>query len=194
MFFRKIQLVHEADKGTEGTTVTPPATEGGEHLQEPKVEQKLFTQEDINSIIDQRLDRERRQQREKEEQAKKTVEDLLLIEQGKFKELSDRREKEIGDLTSTLDGHKTALGKYLDHQRKLVPATVLTLLDKLPAVDQLDWIASNIEQLKVEQPKTEPPKTIAGVPPTPKPDGSGALVEAQVAAQREIERQTRSIF
>ena len=186
--WRKIQLVHEAEKGTEGTDTQPEKS--GEATPEPKAEPK-FTQDDINRIIDERLARERRQQQEKDEANKKTVEELLLIEQGKFKELSDRREKEIGDLSGALDAHKSAVTKYLEHLRKQVPATVLTLLDKLSAVDQLDWIATNIESLKQE---AKQPPAPAGVPATPKPNGSGASAEEQDAAKRELARQQHRIF
>ena len=187
--FRKIQLVHQADTGSEGNPVTPPVTNGGESKQ-PEPEAK-FTQADIDRIVAERLHRANQQAAEKEAKARADAEAKSLEEQKKFEELAAKRKLDLDTATAQLEQasqqgkrYAEALTKLLEQQRKGIPDHVIALLDTQDPVDQLEWLALNADKLKAP----------VGVPVTPKPNGGGASAEERAAAERLAARQLQSVF
>lgn len=65
---------------------TPPTPEGAG---------KTFTQEDVDRIVKERLEREKRKADEKAEQARKEAERKALEEQGKYKEMYEALQKDL---------------------------------------------------------------------------------------------------
>ena len=180
--FKRIQLYSSPDSGAEGQNpVTPPATNGGD--QQKPAEEAKFTQADIERIIAERLDRERKKAEEKAAKAQAEAEAKALEEQKQYKELAEKHAARIAQLEAIepkAQRHEAALVKLLEAQRKSIPEHVITLLDKLDVADQLEWIAGN--QSKLIQP--------SGAPATPKA-GAGASVADMEEASKTIFRQLR---
>lgn len=167
--------VPPADNGTppagggDGDKKPDPAQEGGD-----KPEDKKFTQKEIDAIIAERLGREKKNQEAAAEKARKQAEEDALFKNQEFQKLADERGKrvaelegQVGELTSVreqADRYKGALEKYLVVEKKDLPKHVLTLLEKLDPVDQIEYIAANRAELG--KPTQE---QVKGVPPSPEP-------------------------
>lgn len=184
--FKKIQLYSSPDTGADGQNpVTPPATNGGD--QQKPAEEAKFTQADIERIIAERLDRERKKAEEKAAKAQAEAEAKALAEQNQFKELAEKHAQRIAQLEAIepkAQRYEAALVKLLEAQRKSIPEHVITLLDKLDVADQLEWIATN-------QAKIAPP---SGAPATPKATGSNTTPEDREQARNEMARRLQSVF
>lgn len=73
----------------------PKPTEGDP---EPKPEdEKTFTQADIDRIVKERLDREKRKRDEALEEERRKAEEQRLAEEGKYKELYEKLQAELAD-------------------------------------------------------------------------------------------------
>lgn len=179
-------LDFDADKGTNGgvpeNNGNPPAGEGeGEGDKKPdpsqeggdKPEEKKFTQKEIDGIIAERLAREKKNQEAAAEKARKQAEEDALVKNQEFQKLSDERgkrvvelENQVAELTTVreqADRYKAALEKYLVAEKQDLPKHVLTLLEKLDPVDQIEYIAANRAELG------KPQEQLKGVPPSPDP-------------------------
>ena len=185
--FKKIQLYSSPDTGADGQNpATPPATNGGTD-QQKTVEEAKFTQADVERIIAERLDRERKKAEEKAAKAQAEAEAKALAEQNQFKELAEKHAQRIAKLEAIepkAQRYEAALTKLLETQRKSIPEHVITLLDKLDPADQLEWIAMN--QTKIVQP--------SGAPATPKAAGSNTTPEDREIARNEMARRLQSVF
>lgn len=190
MFFNpKRGLVFDAEKGKAGDPAGNP--EGGDPQGDPDTkgkdggtqgDEKRFTQADIDRIVADRLDREKRKAESEAQKAKEKAESEALAENQKWQELAQKHEAKIKDLESklaefeaakeTLEKYKGALEAHLQTQRADLPGHITALLDKLDPVDQLEYIAKNAGELK---------KKTTKVPETPTPAGDGELSEATKA-------------
>lgn len=183
--FKRIQFYSSPENGTDGQNpATPPATNGGD---QQKPEEKQFTQADIERIIAERLDRERKKAEEKAAKAQAEAEAKALAEQNQFKELAEKHAQRIAQLEAIepkAQRYEAALVKLLEAQRKSIPDHVITLLDKLDPADQLEWIAGN--QSKLAQP--------SGAPATPKASASNATPEEKERARLMQAKQIQSVF
>ena len=193
-FSRLPQLLFEADKGTEGGDTTGDATGQNSGTDKPT---PTFTQSDVDRIVNERLDRERKKAETATQKAREEVESKALADQAKFQELADKRGKQVTDLetanatlttqleavTAKADRHEKALTKLLAEQLKAVPEHLHSLLSKLDAVEQLEWIAGNADKMKT---------ATNGVPPTPKPTLADGFDKEK--AVKDAERFYRSRF
>lgn len=102
-FLRTLKL-YEAQSDTGGGT--PPKDDKGEDESTPPEttpkdsgtdggEGKTFTQEELDRIIKERLERERKKAEEKAEQKRKEIEREALEEQGKYKEMYEAIQKDL---------------------------------------------------------------------------------------------------
>lgn len=187
-------LLFEADKGTEGGDTTGDATGQNSGTDKPT---PTFTQSDVDRIVNERLDRERKKAESVTQKAREEVESKALADQAKFQELADKRGKQVTDLetanatlttqleavTAKADRHEKALTKLLAEQLKAVPEHLHSLLSKLDAVEQLEWIAGNADKMKT---------ATNGVPPTPKPTVTDGFDKEK--AVKDAERFYRSRF
>lgn len=196
--FKRWMLYLEADKGTgsgEDDKQTEDAT-GDNGGDDKKSAEPKFTQADIDRIVTERLERERKKSDDKAQKAKEEAEAKALEEQQKFQELAEKRgtkvtelETSVTDLTTKLETatakaerFEAALNGLLEKQRKAVPEHLVALLDKLDPVEQLEWLASNTDKL-----------TVGGVPGTPK--GQNGMTDAQKQeASKDAQRFYRSRF
>ncbi len=188
-------LLFEADTGTAGgDTTTGDATGPNSGTEKPT---PTFTQSDVDRIVNERLDRERKKAETVAQKAREEAESKALSDQAKFQELADKRGKQVTDLetanatlttqleavTAKADRHEKALLALLAEQMKAVPEHLHSLLSKLDAVEQLEWIAGNADKLKT---------ATNGVPPTPKPTVSDGFDKEK--AMKDAERFYRSRF
>jgi hypothetical protein len=147
---------------------------------EGKPPERAFTQAEVDQIVKDRLERERKKAADDAKKSKDATDAQALKEQAKWQELAEKHEARVKELETALESggkdleaqagqtkrFEAALQKFLDEQRKGLPAHIVSLLDKLDAVDQLEYIAANAETLR---------KTPGGVPPTPGADGDSKL-------------------
>lgn len=188
-------LLFEADKGNTGDSETADAA--GTNSGDKAKAEPTFTQADIDRIVTERLERERKKSDEKARKAAEDVQAKALEEQSKFQELAQQRgtkvtelETSVADLTTKLETaqkdterYQKALTNILAEQLKRVPEHLTSLLSKLDPVEQLEWLAANGEKLT----------NTNGVPATPKQKGN--LTEAErEKAQKDSERFYRNRF
>lgn len=188
-------LLFEADTGNAGgDTTTGDATGQNSGTDKPT---PTFTQSDVDRIVNERLDRERKKAETVAQKAREEAESKALADQAKFQELADKRGKQVTDLetanatlttqleavTTKADRHEKAIQALLAEQMKAVPEHLHSLLSKLDAVEQLEWIAGNADKLKT---------ATNGVPPTPKATVSDGFDKEK--AMKDAERFYRSRF
>ncbi len=175
------QRYYEADKGN-NPPATDPATEPPTGNDPEKTENKQFNQADVDRIVQERLERAQRKAQTEAEKARKEAEEKTLHEQGEFKTLAEQRAAEIADLKSQVEGSKahiatverltSVLKSRLEVDKKNLPDSVQTLLNKLDVADQMEWIAANAEALKPNPDKQPAPSGTprrGGIPPVTPP-------------------------
>lgn len=174
-------LRFEADKGKGGGAPAGDGNEPGEggegedppdakDKKEKPVDEKKFSQAELDAIVQDRLAREKKKQDEAAEKARKEAEEAGLLKNQEFQKLAEERAKTIAELepfkeqlngaNETIERYKGALDKYLEAEKKDLPKHVLALLDKLDPVEQMEYIAANREELG---------KGPEGIPPSPNP-------------------------
>ena len=136
----------------------------------PKTEEKQFSQADVDRIVKERLDRERKKSEKTTAKAKKDAEDAALAKNQEWEQLATKRQQEIETLQKTnaeleaykqqADRYKLALDTQLADIKKGLPKFVLPLIEKMDPVEAMKYIAENREELGVK------PETYS---PTPKP-------------------------
>jgi len=125
----------------------------------------------IDAIIKDRLKRAREKSDRDAEDARKKAEQDVLAKNAEWQKLAEQCGTEIDGLKTELTGSQEKAGRFekalqaqLDAAKKDLPAAVLTLLDKLDPVEQLEWIAENAGEILTTQ---KPSKN--GVPETQRP-------------------------
>ena len=182
-------------KGDGQNNGNPPAGDGAP----PKGAITYASEAEFQKALDEKLkERLERERKKSEEAAKKAAEDAAAEaakKNGEWQKLAEQREKEAADALKKIqelepvqeraERYSQALGKHLETQRAGLPEAITKLLDKLDAVDQLEWLAANKEAIS----KTK----LDGPPPTPPPDG-GAGDKQLEEAKKDFRRQTRNWF
>lgn len=128
--------------------------------------EKMFTQAELDAQIKHRLEREQRKSQEAADKARKEAEEKALADNAKWQELAEKREKELGEVApykERAERYEAALNAQLTKAREGLPKAVLTLLDRLDAAEQLEYIAQNRDEL---MPKEET-ETQVGYRPAP---------------------------
>ena len=194
--FKKWMFYREADKGT-GSGDSETADAAGINSGDKAKAEPTFTQADIDRILTERLERERKKSDDKARKAKEDAEAKALEEQSKFQELAQQRGTKVAELETsvttmateletakaTAERYQKALTNILAEQLKRVPEHLTSLLAKLDPVEQLEWLTNNGEKLS----------STAGVPATPKPKGDMSAADKE-KAQKDAERYYRSRF
>ena len=192
----RFKIYREADKGT-GSGDSETADAAGINSGDKAKAEPTFTQADIDRILTERLERERKKSDDKAKKAREDAEAKALEDQQKFQELAHQRGTKVAELETsvatmateletakgTAERYQKALNTILAEQRKRVPEHLSSLLDKLDPVEQLEWLASNADKLS----------NTAGVPATPKQKGDMSAADKE-KAQKDAERYYRSRF
>lgn len=123
----------------------------------PKSDDKQFTNEDVERIVQERLERDRKSQAKKAEKELTDAQKKKLRDAKSFEELSDTLTAENGtqaatittleterdDLKAKLESANKAMDSYIAVLREGHPDSVLKLLKGLSQADQLEWLAEN---------------------------------------------------
>jgi len=169
-----------------------PGNKSGEVVIAPE---KKFTQEDIDKIVKERLERERKKAEESATKAAEELKAKTLAEQGEFQKLSESQKAKLAELAlekATLDDSflkvaadrdrfQAALNAHVAERMKGIPAHITTLLEALDPIAQMDWLTKNASKLGVGA-------TPTGIDPTPKTKTQGdtaADEQAKLSMQRQ---------
>lgn len=166
-------------------TVTTSASTNGSD-QKPE---KTFTQAELDVIIKERLAREKAASEKAQAEAAKKAADEAAAKNGEWQKLAEARAAEIASVSARLgelETAKTQLAEYeaaiklqADTAKKDLPSHILSLLDALPPVKQLEWLAKNASVLG-----QRPTQTIPGTPP---PASGKDVTEAEMKRRQQIE-------
>jgi chromosome segregation ATPase len=99
----------------------------------PESAGKLFTQEQLDAVISQRLERERLSKSQDLEEVKSEI--------GKLSETVETKDKQISQYEEILKG-------IIKGQLKDLPKPVKQLVEKLDPAEQLVWLENNADELK----------------------------------------------
>lgn len=193
------QQVEEQQEEEQATTTAATTTENAsgdaqaQQQQQATAEEKRFTQADVDAAVKTRLARERAQVKEDQEKAATEAEKAKLIEEQKFKELSEKQATDLLTLTTeketltaqvtTLETenaqYKSIFEKQLTEQKKALSEPVQQLLNGLSLLDQMKWLSDNAAKLGI---------TLKGVPPNPKPNGGGDNKDEEAVKEQTTRR------
>lgn len=191
------QPVHGNAPGTNsgGQEQLPGANAGEEKVTLTKAE----LQARIDSVIKERLEREKRKADEAAQKAREAAEQEAMQKNQEWQKLAETHAERIKQLEAgaqlseaekqKVERYEKALRAQLDTQRASLPKPVLTLLDRLDPAEQLEWIAANRGDLEAQKP------AVLGTPPSPKPgDPKAQTSEEQEKARREASRLYQQLF
>ena len=180
-----------AQNTTTITAVTPPAiapATAAANGSDIKPE-KTFTQAELDAIIKDRLAREKATSEKAQAEAAKKAAEEAAAKNGEWQKLAETRAAEIAEANSKLgefESAKARLAEYeaaiklqADAAKKDLPAHILSLLNALPPVKQLEWLAKNASVLG-----QRPTQTIPGTPP---PASGKDVTEAEMKRRQQIE-------
>lgn len=146
---------------------TPSVSPSGSSVLPVSPSGNVFTQDDVDRIVSERLERERKKTTEATEKQKRADDEKRLAEQNEFKTLAEQRAARIAELetaaqsahatTETIKRYETALQAYRDAQFAGVPDHIKELLKDRPIDQQIDWLSKNVKNLS----------SVSGVPATP---------------------------
>lgn len=162
-------ILFEADKGT-GTGDASGNNNGGN---EGANSEAKFTQADIDRIVGERLKRAEESAAQKSKEAAAKAEAKALADSQQFKELSEKQAarlleletasgetgKAIEQLNAERDRYRKALEENVKERKKGLGDHIISLLDNLDPVSQLEWLTKNGDKLG---------SNAGGPPPTPK--------------------------
>lgn len=127
----------------------PPANSGSG--------EKAYTKDELEAIVKDRLERERKSAERKAEKDKASAQQQALESQQEWEKLANQRKAVLDTLqprAELADKYETALNTYVTKEREGLPASVVSLLDKMDYADQIEWIANN--KAEFTQPVQDP--------------------------------------
>jgi hypothetical protein len=139
-----------ASTGTSTAQAEPPKVEHVTEAATP-ADERRFTQAELEQQIKDRLARQQRQFEAQQREAQQALEAKQLEEQAEWQKLANRRAEEVKELkprAGLADAYEKAAARLIEEQTRDLPAAILSLLEKLSPLDQLDWLAANAQQLK----------------------------------------------
>lgn len=132
--------------GAQPTTTAP----AGSTAPEP-VEDKKFSQADLDNIVKERLERQRRALEAQQREAQQALEQQKLEDQKEFEKLAKQRAEEINSLkprATLAEGYEKRVSQLMSEAAKALPANIQMLLNKLSLPDQLDWLTENLDSVR----------------------------------------------
>lgn len=168
----------DKDKGKSESDKTQDSGEKG----------KVFTQDDVNRIVQERLEKEKKKAETAAAAAAEQAEKAKLEAAQEWESLAKKAEAKVKALEAQVTelqaasdqvaGYEAAITKVLAGQREGLPVHITALLDKLSPLDQLDYLAENAKNLQPQQ-KTK-------VPATPNAADPDSLTDAQKAELNQV--------
>lgn len=162
----------------EPTTEQPATPAGAQNTEQPAADHMVPKSrfDEVNTEL-----KKLKAQAAEAEKARQQAEHDRLKEQGEWQKIADAAtaklaeiEPAYADTATKLQRYEAALTVQVSALRKELPKHLAPLLDKLDLAEQLEWLASNREQIAPPKPN--------GVPATPRAQGSNDA--AQEAAAR----------
>jgi len=168
------------------TTITPATANANGSDTKPE---KTFTQAELDTIIKDRLAREKATSEKAQAEAAKKAADEAAAKNGEWQKLAEARAAEIVEANSKLSElesakarlaeYETAIKLQADAAKKDLPAHITSLLDALPPVKQIEWLAKNADALGKRPTQT--------IPATPPPASGKDVSEAELKRRQQIE-------
>lgn len=162
---------------------TPPATSPEPTTDTPGNE-RTFTQADLDRIVNERLERERRRHETEQERARQQAEEARLAEQNEFRQLAEQRADRIVELeaqTAQIETLTTERDAALEVVRELVngeleaaPDYVRDAIAERDPVAQLRYLNQHRDKWTADQRR--------GIPATPR---GQAMTREDLIAQEE---------
>jgi DNA repair exonuclease SbcCD ATPase subunit len=122
-----------------------------------KKDEKTFTQAEIDQIVKDRLERERKKHEADAEKARKDAEAAALEKNQEWQKLAEARAKDLETLTKEkselepfkeqAEKYKAALEAQLARVKEKLPKHLLPLIDKLDPVEAMAYITEHGEEL-----------------------------------------------
>lgn len=184
----------ENSSGAGGDQVTDKnAGDGKDKPDKPtaKVSFSAEQQAEVDRIVKDRLDRERKKSEETAEKARKKSEEDALSQNKQFEELANTRQGKIVELEKKLQENETvasALQQYKEvvagivkNQVANLPKPVKSLIEKMDPLEQMQYLVKNAKELNIE---------IKPVPPTDTDDSNNKLQKEELEKARRKGEQT----
>lgn len=147
-----------ADSGAGSTVGTSPTAQAGLDAVETPPEEKKFTQADLDTLIKDRLERQRRALETQQKEAQQALEQQKLEDQKEFEKLAKQRAEEISSLkprAGLAESYEKRVAQLMAEAAKTLPSNIQMLLNKLSLPDQLDWLTENLDSVRT-------PPTVTG--------------------------------
>lgn len=174
-------------------TAPAPATPDPSAVSSPPASTKTFTQAELDQIIADRLDRQKRSLDSAADKQRTAAEQAALAEQGQFKTLAEQHAARIAELepkAQQVERYEKALDAQLATLKADLPDYVLTLLESQDKAAQLEWLAANRAKLVAAPAPSTPPAVPA--PNTNAAGGRAPVVpDAEALKKREEELKQR---
>lgn len=163
---------------TELTTATTDDATGQDTPANGGTAGKTFSQAEVDALIKERLDRQKRAIDADAEKGRRQAEEAALAEQGKWKEIAEAHAAEISRLSpaaARVSRLEAVLEKQLQAALVGIPDHIKPLLDKLDVAERLEYLAEHRAALL-------PPQDTAGGIGTPRagarPSPQGVVIPA----------------
>lgn len=184
-------------------TENPTGAEGqdpnAENGEQPKEEAKAFTQAELDAIVKERLERERKKAEKLAAEAKTKAEEETLAKQQEWEKLALKREADNATLKGQLDelqptleqaqSRIAALEKALNSQvaalTEGLDKGIVTLLNNRPVEEQLVWLTEYRANLSAKN-------GTRGIPATPKAEPDAPNEEVRAGARKGLARSVRN--
>lgn len=181
------------DKAAEGLTEDDIREQEEESDSEAE---KKFTQADLDRVVSERLEREKKQREKAATKAREEAEAKALEDQKEYQSLAEKRQEKIGELEAEVERlsgvvadvepkakkYQATLEKELEARMEGVPDYIKGLLEGRDPVDQLTWLTENHEQV------TGPQDRPSGSRPSPNPSGPTTTQTDKEAKETERSR------
>jgi len=129
----------------------PPITAQAGSVGDEPIEEKKFSQAELDTLIKERLDRQRRALEAQQREAQQALETQKLEDQKEFEKLAKQRAEEINTLkprAGLAESYEKRVAQLMSEAAKSLPSNLQMLLNKLPLPDQLDWLTENLDSVK----------------------------------------------
>jgi hypothetical protein len=132
-------------------------SKAGDEKEKSKAQEKTFTQAELDQIVKDRLDRERKKHDAETEKARKSAEEEALTKNQEWQKLAEQRSKDLEAIAKEkadlepfkeqADKYRKALDGQLAKVKEKLPKYLLPLIEKMDPVEAMDYITEHAEEL-----------------------------------------------
>lgn len=168
----------------------------GQEGKPPASADKRFSQDELDTIVKDRLEREQKSREAKAAKDREAAEAARLKEQGEFKSLSEQQQAKItqlesdiakhGETAETLTRYQKAIGELVEQQSRDLPAYVTEAIAAMEPLAKLEYLTRNREAITGK-------RTAEPVPATPGAGGGANGTAARAVDADRTKQATRSV-